>query len=276
MRLAILGFGQIGGSVARALRERAAGDWSIAAWSPSGAGPRQAAREGVIAHAADSVEATIDGADLVLLAAPPLACLGLLDRLATLPGTSDLLVTDVASTKRVITARATERGLRFVGGHPMAGREHSGYPSADRDLFVGRPWVICSEDEEGSRAVERLAVAVGARPVHMDPREHDATVAAVSHLPLVLSAALVEAVGRDEDPHGLAAGGWASMTRLARGDPEMGAGILATNGDETAARIRAVRKALDEWLRLLDSQAPDAAALQQRLAAARAALEAGS
>ncbi|MDQ6793961.1 MAG: NAD(P)-binding domain-containing protein, partial [Chloroflexota bacterium] len=86
MRLAILGFGLIGGSVARALREREPGRWTIAAWSPAGRGPRQAATEGLIDLAAADAGAAIGGADLVLLAAPPLACLELLDELAGLVG----------------------------------------------------------------------------------------------------------------------------------------------------------------------------------------------
>jgi prephenate dehydrogenase len=105
----------------------------------------------------------------------------------------------------------------------------------------------------------------------MTPAAHDAAAAAVSHLPLVLSAALVEAVAADAADWAvarqLAAGGWASMTRLARGDVEMGAGILATNGDEVAQRLRILRDALDGWLTELDEG--DADALRERLAAAR-------
>ena len=108
--------------------------------------------------------------------------------------------------------------------------------------------------------------------------EHDRVVAAISHLPLVLSAALVEAVaGREGDLRGdwpaaeaLAAGGWESMTRLARGDVEMGAGIAATNASEIAARVRDVRDVLDGWLADLEREGgPDVDALRGRLASAR-------
>jgi prephenate dehydrogenase len=281
MRLAILGFGLIGGSVARALHERDPDGWSTVAWSPSGRATHEAAAEGTIAAAAPTPAAAVDGADLVLIAAPPLACLELLDSLAgalrpRLP--SGAAITDVASTKRRLVARAAELGLPFVGGHPMAGLEATGYAAAVPDLFVGRPWVLCGGDDASVEAVRPLAVAVGARPLRMDAGEHDAAVAAISHLPLVLSAALTEAVTGGHrpgtaDPRRLAAGGWASMTRLARGDPEMGAGILATNADEVARRLRTARAVIDEWLALLETEEPDAEAIRDRLTAARAALE---
>ena len=105
-----------------------------------------------------------------------------------------------------------------------------------------------------------LARACHARPVAMDAAEHDAAVAAISHLPLVLAAALVEAVSgpagapRADWPQAadLAAGGWRDMTRLARGDAAMGAGILATNGPAVAARLRDLRAVIDDWLAALE------------------------
>jgi prephenate dehydrogenase len=118
----------------------------------------------------------------------------------------------------------------------------------------------------------------------MSAEAHDATVAAISHLPLVVSAALVEAVsgirGGEPDPEwpaarALAASGWRDMTRLARGDAAMGAGIAATNEDMLAGRIRALRAALGGWLEELERRGgPDAASLEARFAAVRAALAA--
>jgi len=289
MRVAILGFGLIGGSIARALSfARDAPAWSIAAWSPSGTGPARAAAEGVVADAVGDPAAALDGAELVLIAAPPTATLDLLDRLggplhATLA--DGTVITDVASTKASILATATRHGLRFVGGHPMAGRETSGYDAAAGDLFIGRPWVVVPADladRPAALAVETLAVACGARPVHLDAEEHDSIVAAISHLPLVLSAALVEAVAggagpaRDDWPRArsLAASGWHGMTRLARGDVAMGAGIAATNAPALAARIRDLRLVLDGWLEELERPGgPDERRLADRLHAARGHLE---
>jgi prephenate dehydrogenase len=290
MRIAILGFGLIGGSIARALAvapDRVA--WSVAAWSPTGHGPAVAAGDGTVAEAATDPESAIDGAHLVVIAAPPTATLDLLDRLGGPLRTAlphGAVVTDVASTKSAIVDSAWRHGLRFVGGHPMAGRETSGYAAAIPDLFAGRPWVVVPADPadvQATVAVETLAVACGARPVRLGAGEHDRAVAAISHLPLVLAAALVEAVaGAAEGPQPeswplartLAASGWRDMTRLARGDVTMGAGIATTNARELASRIRAVRTVLDGWLEELERRdGPDERRLAARLQAARDRLE---
>lgn len=276
MQIAFLGLGLIGGSVARAVL--AAGFASrVVAWTPSGRGPRAAATDGIVG--ARTPEEAVRGADLVVLAAPPLACLELVDLLGgplrdELAGSA--VVTDVASTKAALVERARAAGVRFVGGHPLAGRETSGYGAADPDLLRGRPWVVVPSEPADPAADERvaaLATACGARPVRMSAAAHDATVAAISHLPLVLSAALVEAMAAEPDwpvARDLAAGGWASMTRLARGDAAMGAGILATNGPAVAERLMALRAVLDDWFAALAADQTDPAALQARLEAARA------
>jgi len=290
MRIALLGFGLIGGSIARALRERDAApeDIELVAWSPSGHGAGQAARHRTIDAAAATPTAALDGADLVVLAGPAPVVLDQLDQLAgpwRSALTADSVITDVASTKAAIVARAADRRVRFVGGHPMAGRETSGYAAAVPDLFVDRPWVIVpgpDADDATTDRVEMLARAVGARPMRMTADVHDAAVAAISHLPLVLAAALVEAVagsiGHDRDgwqtAEGLAASGWRDMTRLARGDIDMGAGIVSTNAGPIADRIRDVIAVLEGWLEDLERDGrADAPAIATRLRGARDRLE---
>lgn len=289
MRMALLGFGLIGGSIARAVRERGPtppGD-HVSAWTPSGDGPGAAAREGVIDLAATSPEEAIEGADLIVLAGPAPVCLAQLDDLAGAwrgalePGA---VITDVASTKTAIVLRATALGLRFVGGHPMAGRETSGYAASSADLFVDRPWVIVpSADDAAVERVEALATVTGARPRRMTAAVHDEAVAAISHLPLVVAAALVEAVAggrsaeREDWPIAadLASSGWRDMTRLARGDVAMGAGIVSTNAPAIASRIRDLVGVLEAWLAELERPGgPDDREVAERLRAARDRLEA--
>ena len=112
----------------------------------------------------------------------------------------DAVVTDVASTKAAIVALAAELGLRFVGGHPMAGREVTGFEASEAVVVQRTAWVLVpSGDEAAMEPIEAIAVACGSRVLRLDADEHDRLVAAISHLPLVLSAALVEAVAGTVD-----------------------------------------------------------------------------
>lgn len=284
----MLGLGLIGGSIARALAaNRGSGEvHRVTAWTPAGEGPRLALAAGVIDAVAGDPAGAVAGADLVVLAGPPLACADLLRRLgsdlrASLePGTT---VTDVASIKGLLVRTAREAGVPYVGGHPMAGRETSGFDASDAALFRDRPWIVVEPVANGDPArVRALALACGARPVEIEAERHDRLVAAISHLPLITSVALVEAVAGTsgmtvEDwpaAAALAASGWRDTTRLARGDVTMGTEIAATNAEALAARLRAYRDRLDEWLAILEAPGgPNPDVIRQRLAAARALLE---
>ncbi|MBI2780392.1 MAG: prephenate dehydrogenase/arogenate dehydrogenase family protein [Chloroflexi bacterium] len=291
-RISFLGFGLIAGSIALALRE-AGCTARVVAWTPRGTGPHEGLRRGLVDEVGVSAAAAIEGAGLVVLAGPPRS---ILQELRDLAGplraavANGATITDVASTKGLIVATAEDLGIPFVGGHPMGGRETTGVGAASADLFVDRPWVIVAADgtDAGHRdRVEALATATGARPVRMTAIDHDLAVAAISHLPLIASAALVEAVTSDEADWGaarpLGAGGWRDMTRLARGDTVMGADIIATNARPIAGHLRAYRDAIDGWLAELDAMIaedrpvePDEGSVRRlrgRLESARAELE---
>jgi len=292
MRIGLLGLGLIGGSVVRALRRSSGPDgsaaWTIAAWTPSGRGPAAAIEDGVIDRVATSPESAIEDADLIVLAGPAPDCIEQLDELAgswRRALAPDAVITDVASTKETIVLRATALGLRFVGGHPMAGRETSGYASSSADLFAERPWVVVpTADAAAVERVEALATACGAHPVRLGAAAHDRAVAGISHLPLVIAAALVEAVAGDGSAGTsadwptaalLAATGWRDTTRLARGDVTMGAGIIATNAPAIAGRVRDLVAALDGWIAELERPGgPDPGEIAERLRTARDRLEA--
>ncbi len=287
-RIAFLGFGLIAGSVARALAAATQASRTVlVAWSPSNIGPETAVRDGILHATAGDPATAIEGADVVVVGAPPLETIELLRalggplRAALAP---DAVVTDVASTKGLVIAAADAVGLRFVGGHPMAGRELAGYGAAVPDLFVGRPWVLvrgAAADDAAVERVESLATACGALPVRMDAATHDAAAAAVSHLPLVVAAALVEAVagGGTErsgwsDAAPLAASGWRDMTRLARGDARMGAGIATTNAPALLEALHRLRAVVDLWIAELEREGgPDPERLEARLRAVRDRLE---
>jgi prephenate dehydrogenase len=284
MRIASLGL--IGGSIVRAVRADGAAHGGgaghyLVGWTATGDGPAAAHAIGVIDEAAASLEAAVSGADLIVLAAPPLACLAMLEEIGRLRGrlAAGAVITDVASTKAEIGRAADRLGLPFVGGHPMAGRETTGFHASSADLFRGRPWVVVPSPRAagGVVRVETLARACGARPIRLDAEEHDRIVAGISHLPLILATALVEAVvGPPNGPdradwpvaRELAATGWSGMTRLAKGSPEMAADIALTNGPAIAARLLELRERIDAWLALLDGE-PGPAALEERFRAAR-------
>ena len=152
-------------------------------------------------------------------------------------------------------------------------------------MFVDRPWVVVpTSDAAALERVERLAVACGARPVRLGAAAHDRAVAGISHLPLIVAAALVEAVAGDDQggaspdwptAAGLAASGWRDTTRLARGDATMGAGIIATNGPAIAERVRELVAALELWLVELERPGgPDSGDVAERLRSVRERLEA--
>jgi prephenate dehydrogenase len=170
-----------------------------------------------------------------------------------------------------------------VGGHPTAGRETSGFEAADGILFAGRPWVITEAVGGGDPDVVReLALACGARPVELDAARHDRLVAAISHVPLLASVVLAESVtgapgAEDADwpaAGALAATGWRDTTRLARGEPAMGAEIAATNAAAIIEGLRRYRDRLDEWIALLEApDGPGPGVIAARLADVKARLE---
>jgi len=148
--------------------------------------------------------------------------------------------------------------VHFVGGHPMAGKTES-IEGADADLFKGATWVVTPSvraDEEAVRTVLGMISALGAEAYFVDPTEHDAYVAGISHLPFVMSAALMNAVSRDaswRDMKTLTAGGFRDVSRLASGSPAMHKDILLTNReavgrwlDAFIAEVSTVREALRE------------------------------
>lgn len=241
--VAIAGLGLIGGSIARGL--------TAAGWRVVGVdrpGPLRAAlRAKAIARGDSTLAGAAVDVDVVVLAAPPRANLGLLRALSRLHP-PPRVVTDVGSVKGPICAAA--RALRmqgFVGGHPMAGRERGGFAAGAAGLFAGRTWVLTPGPPHALRAVRALVRALGARPVTVDPLAHDRAVAFVSHLPQLVSWALRAAAAGDPVAarHLRVAGpGFADMTRLARSPRALWREILAENAGEVRRALGAFRRAL--------------------------------
>ncbi len=246
----IVGAGLLGSSIGHALRALGV-DVVLADASP---GQLQLA----VDYGAGREARADDEFGLIVVAVPPDVTADVVEReLAAHPG---VVVTDVASVKLEPLAQLRARGVdltRYIGSHPLAGRERGGAISARADIFVGRPWVVC-RDEETSPAdlaiVEGLALDLGATPLEMTPDEHDRAVALVSHVPQLVASLLA---GRFVDaPDGslrLAGQGVRDTTRIAASAPELWVQILGANSDpivdildQLAADLQEVSTALRE------------------------------
>jgi prephenate dehydrogenase len=239
--IGIIGIGLIGGSVARAAR--AADPLASIVGLDVDDVAHGAAAAGVIDRAVSFDE--IAQCELIVLAAPVSANLAWLDRLAA-AGTP-ALVTDVGGTKRQMNARADalRDTLSFVGGHPMAGSEHSGYVASDVDLFRDRRWFVVPVPRlvpVGLAQLEDWIRSLGARPTVVDAETHDRVMAAVSALPQVAASALMAVVGERVDIDGLkmAGPGLRDTTRLAGSAATWMTDGLAHNAREVAGAIDAL------------------------------------
>jgi len=259
-RIAIVGLGLIGGSIARALRALP-GRLDILASSLDIADLERAVAEGVVQDAG-TPERIVGGADLVVYATPPDATIDYLDRHAAL-WRAGAVVTDVGSVKRQLAARVAELGLqkRFVGSHPMAGDHRAGYAAARADLFVGaRVWVtpIGLDNESAVAVVEALWRAVGANAVRIDADRHDRLVAWTSHLPQVAVTALATALARSGYGAEALGPGGRDATRLAGSPAALWEEILLANADLLEDPLTALEGALARIAEAIRSRDPAA------------------
>lgn len=238
------------------------------------------ARHGIIATLSDQSKSNLrlaveygagtaedNSPDLVVVCVPPdITAEVVIAQLALHP---DAVVTDVASVKSEISKQISlhsEHASRYVGSHPMAGREKGGPGSARADLFFARPWIICSDNGASPELVERvrdLALRVGAIPVELSATEHDSAVALVSHLPQLISSALASAltVGSD-DQLALAGQGLRDTTRIASSDPDLWLQIISQNASVILPLVAQVRAELETLENALSNLAGSGALVQ--------------
>ena len=247
-KIAILGLGLVGGSIALAARQ---------IWPKSlviAVDTKDVLEQAMVRHAIDVAADepyVIGEADLVILAAPVRQNLQLLTQLDEYIGQA-ALITDVGSTKRAIVgaARALPSRFTFVGGHPMGGAARGGFEAARPDLFKGRPWIFTPHTDTAGDALEKLFAfvsALGALPRTMGAAEHDRLLAFLSHLPQLTASALMAVIGNEaSDALALAGRGLVDTTRLAGSPAGIWQDIAATNTDQ-------IRRALDALIaRLTD------------------------
>jgi prephenate dehydrogenase len=277
-RVAIVGFGLVGGSIALAAKERWPATLIIAV------DRKHVLETAMRMHAAD-VSADDLGmvaeADLIILAAPVRQNIALLDQLPDyIAGAA--LVTDVSSTKAAIVdaAQRLPPRLRFIGGHPLAGAAVGGVDAARADLFAGRPWLLMPDREDGElERLEAFVSGLGAKPVRMTAASHDPLLSYLSHLPQLTASALMHVIGEHTGAEqlSLAGRGLRDTTRLASSPPAVWQDITATNAEavgealdqliDVLRRLRAdlphgrvlteVFESAAEWKRVLEASRPD-------------------
>lgn len=258
--IGIIGLGLIGGSLAKALK-RSCSDLYIKALDRDSTSLSNALSNGIIDKKCKDLEDVVKGSKLIFLCTPVDSIAPIMSKIGP-HLTPNTIVTDVCSIKGSIMESAKgilPKDVYFIGGHPMAGAENSGYLYSTAHLFENAFYVLTPFDDTPLKAVQimvELVSSVGAFPLIMNADIHDEIVAAVSHLPHVVSAALVNTVSQIDDPsrfkEKLAAGGFKDITRIASSSPEMWANISILNREKLSILILSMIDNLQKFYNLLN------------------------
>ena len=249
-RVGIVGLGLIGGSLGLDLRAQG--------WDVQGLVHRVAtaerARDRQLVTSVSTEPSCLAGCDLVILALPiPLLLQPDPGLLAALP--QQAVVTDVGSVKQPVLEVWRRLHPRFVPSHPMAGTASAGVEAGQANLFQGRPWIATPDsgtDKQAISVVRDLATSLGSHWLTASAAEHDQAVALISHLPVLVSAALLATVGNERDPAvrrlamQLASSGFADTTRVGGGNPDLGVAMASSNAEAVLRGLAAYRWSLEQ------------------------------
>lgn len=260
-----IGLGLIGGSIAKAIRRRLP-DTRMLAYDINAASLDLAKEEKVIDRICPSVDDAFRDCDYIFLCAPVSHNA---ENLLTLKShlSPDTILTDVGSVKTGIHRQIEELELQsqFIGGHPMAGSERFGYQNAKASLLENAYYILTPSDEVPSEKVDgyrKLVESIGAIPLILSFEEHDYVTAAISHLPHVIAASLVNLVKSSDSEEGvmkmIAAGGFKDITRIASSSPEMWQQICLTNSENISKLLRTYIQYLNNTAEEIDSHQKDA------------------
>ena len=270
-KIAIIGTGLIGTSLGMALQQSQIRDLQVVGTDSEHQARSGAQKKGAFHRVENRLYNAVENADIVVLATPIMAMKELMEVMG--PELQEgCIVTDVGSSKKVVIEWADQYlppQVDFVGGHPMAGKETSGPETAEATLFVDKPYCVIPSPRASQRSVAEITTmveAVGAWPFFIGLDEHDSFVAASSHLPFLLSMALVGCTSKSanwEDIAQLASSGYRDISRLASGDPVMHRDICVTNPGPIVAWIDTFIRELYEFRKMLDSETePDPEAIK--------------
>ena len=249
-RVGIVGLGLIGGSLGLDLQ---ADGWDVQGLVHRSATAERAKERGLVSDVSTD-PACLDGCDLVILALPiPLLLHPEPSLLEALP--AEAVITDVGSVKQPVLEAWRGRHPRFVASHPMAGTALAGVEAGIKGLFRGRPWIATPEpktDPSALAMVQSLALSLGSHWLTAAASQHDQAVALISHMPVLVSAALLRAVGDERDPEirrlalALASSGFADTTRVGGGNPDLGVAMASTNREALLRSLAAYRWSLEQ------------------------------
>lgn len=264
----VIGAGLLGSSIGLGLRAQGV-EVYVSDASPTNEAVAQDIGAGRSVRAIRAAHEQVPQPHLVIVATPPdIVAEIVVDALKTYP---DAYVFDIASVKAPILSAVVASDAdtsRYVGTHPMAGREKSGPVAARGELFTSMPWVICGHEKarpDAVKAAVALAVDLGATITHLDVEEHDRTVALISHVPQVMSSLLASRL-QDTPLYalGLAGQGLRDTVRIAGSDPGLWVQILSANAEPIVNTLYSVRKDLERLIQTLE--APTAAGARLDLA----------
>lgn len=249
--VSIIGLGLIGGSLTKALKERL-NITEIKAVDLSEHNINQALAEGYISKGYTEINDDIYDADLIFICTPVKNAIEYIKKLSS-KVSENCIITDVASTKSEIVnfINSMDKPPRFIGGHPMAGTEKSGFASSLSHLFENAYYILTptiGTKEEDINVMVDIIKRIGAIPIIADAEEHDFVTAAISHVPHIIASALVNLVGKLDYPDGkmqtLAAGGFKDITRIASSSPDLWENVVLSNNQK-------IRKVLDAFIETL-------------------------
>ncbi|SYX84662.1 prephenate dehydrogenase [Paenibacillus alvei] len=261
-KIAILGVGLIGGSLALCFKNRPG--MHVVGYSPSPSSTEKYVQRGVVDEATTSLHEAVVDADYIFVCCPVGMLESMLSDLRNLPLKSGCIVTDVGSTKASVARCARSLSwddVHFIGGHPMAGSERSGVEAATTLLFENAYYVLTPDDSADEEAYSRLVSLLRYTKAHiirMNPEEHDEVVGAISHLPHVVAVALVNQVRSYNESNELyellAAGGFRDITRIASSDPVIWRDILTNNRDVVLRLLQDWKASTERFIDMLQRQ----------------------
>jgi len=259
-KITIIGLGLIGGSLARALRERM-GISDITAVGRNMQPLQQAVLDGTISRCFNDLNEYVYNSDIVFICTPVKKALDYIDSLAgkIKPG---CIITDVGSTKSEIVEyiNKMEQPPCFIGGHPMAGTEKTGYAAGFSHLFENAYYILTPAKSTTCDAVDTLTAiikGIGGIPVLLDCEEHDRVTGCISHIPHIIASALVNMVKEQDSPDKkmqmLAAGGFKDITRIASSSPEMWENIVMSNKKQIGGILDVYVELIEKFKRYMEN-----------------------